>query len=303
MPLLKVFRAAAIFFAAIVLFSCAALSEIKVEKDILFDTQNGIALKGDMYVPEGAGPFPGILFIHGGGFVGGNKDGADMARLIKFFVGNGYAVFNSNYRLLKDNGIFPNNIKDSKCALAWLKVNAPKYGVDINRIATMGESAGAYLAAMVAMTPDDAESRPDCPIANGVDLSVQATVLFYPPTDFSTFQGGYIKIMEYEIRRAANIKTKEQFEAYKKKYSPVTHVAQAPPLFISYSDPDNTVPTQQGREMVERLQKADAAFDSLEVTGPGMDHGFILKSQDTPQATEARKRALALLDKYVKNKK
>lgn len=293
-----------VFFVAIILLaSTSAWANVKFEKDILFDSQNGIGVKGDIYVPDGKGPFPGILFIHGGGFVGGAKDGEEIARLIKYFVANGYAVFNANYRLFKDNGIFPNNIKDSKCALAWMKVNAGRYGIDPSRIATMGESAGAYLAAMVAMTPDSTDSRPDCPVAKDVDLSVRAAVLFYPPTDFSTFNGGFMKVMEYEIRRAANLKTKQQVEDFKKKYSPVTHVDKAPPIFISYSDPDHTVPTEQGRELVDVLKKAGKTFDFLEVSGPGIDHGFILTKQDSPQSTEARKRSLALLNKYVKRNK
>ena len=290
----------AVLSSALLLFATSARADMKVVKDILFDTQNGIELKGDMYTPDGNGPFPSILFIHGGGFVGGSKDGADIARLITFFVDNGYAVFNANYRLFKDNGIFPNDIKDSKCALAWMKTSGLKYGVDPGRIATMGESAGAYLAAMVAMTPEATDSRPDCPIAKNVDLSVKAGILFYPPTDFNTFQGGFMKVMEIEIRTQRNLKTKKQAYDFKKEYSPVTYIDAAPPLFISYSDPDHTVPTQQGRELVDMLKKAGKVYDSLEVTGPGMDHGFILTKQDSPQSTESRKRALALLDKYVK---
>ena len=292
---------AALLATAVFFISASAHTEIKIEKDILFDTRNGIELKGDIYVPDGGGPFPGILFIHGGGFVNGTKDGAAHAELVTYFVERGYAVFNANYRLFKDNGIFPNSIKDAKCALAWMKTDGVKYGVDPGRLATMGESAGAYLAAMVAMTPDEPDMRPDCPLAKGVDLSVKAGVLFYPPTDFSTFQGGFINIMEIEIRRAVNLKTKKQTEEYKKKYSPVTYVNNAPPLFISYSDPDHTVPTQQGRELVEKLKKAGRIYDAQEVSGPGMNHGFILIHPDAPQSVEAKKRAIALLDKYVKN--
>jgi len=293
-----------IFIAAIIaILLCRSAKAVKVEKDILFDTQNGIELKGDMYVPDGKGPFPGILFIHGGGFVGGSKDGPSISRLIMHFVENGYAVFNANYRLFKDNGIFPNNIKDSKCALAWMKKNATKYNFDPNRIGTMGESAGAYLAAMVALTPNDPDSRPDCPVAKDADLSVKAGILFYPPTDFTTFEGGFIKVMEVEIKRAAKLKSKKEAQEYKKKYSPITYADTSPPLFISFSDPDHTVPTQQGRIMTEALKKAGRTYDSQEVTGPGIDHGYILTQPDCPQSQEAKKRALALLDKYVKNAK
>ncbi len=287
----------------IAIMICRPAVAVRVERDILFDKWNGIELKGDMYVPDGKGPFPGILFIHGGGFVGGSKDGGAISRLIMHFVENGYAVFNANYRLFKDNGIFPNNIKDSKCALAWMKKNASKYNFGPDRRGTMGESAGAYLAAMVALTPNDPDSRPDCPVANDADLSVKAGVLFYPPTDFTTFEGGFIKVMEVEIRRAAKLRTKKETEEFKRKYSPITYVDTAPPLFISYSDPDRTVPTQQGRIMTKALKSAGRIYDSQEVSGPGMDHGFILTQPDSPQSVEAKKRALALLDKYVKNEK
>ena len=295
-------RIAAAAIAALLLFSRISIAgEPKVEKDILFDVQNGIELRGDMYVPDGKGPFPGILFIHGGGFVGGTKNWTSLVPLIRYFVDRGYAVFSSDYRLLKDNGIFPNNIKDSKCALAWLKTNAAKYNVDAGRIGVMGESAGAYLAGMLATTAVNPDMNSDCPIAKGVDMSVQAGVLFYPPTDFVSFEGGFSQVLRIELMRMASLKNKKQVLEFEKKYSPLTYVNSAVPLFISNSDPDRTVPPQQSHIMVEKLKKAGKTVEYLEVTGEGMDHGFVLSQPDCSQSVEAKEKAAAFLDKYVKN--
>lgn len=301
---IKVSAVAGLLLAAVACamsFSSAAAAERRVEKNLVFDEPQGLKLMGDMYTPDGDGPFPGILFIHGGGFVGGSRSSGDIERLVMYFVDNGYAVFNADYRLFRNDGIFPNNIKDAKCALGWLKTNAAKYNVDVNRIGTMGESAGAYLAAMVAMTPDDPDSRPDCAAARGADPTVKASALFYPPTDFTTFEGGFIKVMEVEIRSARKLKSKKQVEEYKRKYSPITHVSGAPPTFISYSDPDDTVPAQQGRIMTEALRNSGTVYDSLEVSGPGMNHGFVLVKPEAPQSVEAKRRALLFFDAHVKN--
>ncbi|HOX29221.1 MAG TPA: alpha/beta hydrolase, partial [bacterium] len=124
---------------------------LKVEKNILLDTPGGVTIAGDVYIPQGKGPFPGVVFFHGGGFVGGSKDDAAIVSYVGKVAEKGYVVFNANYRLLLENGLFPNNVKDAKCALSWFRSNATRYGVDPKRIGAMGESAGAYLAAMLAV--------------------------------------------------------------------------------------------------------------------------------------------------------
>lgn len=292
-----------IFPLLVVLALCVpvqpAYAEIHVDKNLLFTTAGGMELRGDMYLPRGQGPFPGILFIHGGGFVGGTKDWESLVPLITFFVEHGYAVFNIDYRLLNQGGMFPNNILDAKCGLAWMKAQATDFHIDTTRMGVMGESAGAYLAAMLAFTQNQPRFQPVCPGFENADTSVQAAVLFYPPTDFATFNGGFSQVLEIAIKQMTGLRSKKEIVQFKKDYSPVNYVNTAPPVFLSYTDPDHTVPTQQGRALARALGDSGAVFEVYEATGDGMDHGFILTGPDTPQAVEARTRALAFLNVHL----
>ncbi|HOX29431.1 MAG TPA: prolyl oligopeptidase family serine peptidase, partial [bacterium] len=142
----------------------------------------------------------------------------------------------------------------------------------------------------------------DCAVAKGGDTSVTAAMLYYPPTNFDSFKGGFAQVLEIELKRMAKLKKKSEVKEYKIKNSPITYVGQAPPLFIAYSDPDSIVPTQQQTEMIAALKSAGRIFESYEVTGEGMDHGFILSKPDSPQSIEANRRMFAFMEKYLKGK-
>ncbi|HOY63378.1 MAG TPA: alpha/beta hydrolase [bacterium] len=307
----KTTAAATKLAAAIVLAALAALFPVPASavafnvvehRDIVFAEVDGLKLAGDIYVPEGEGPFPGILSIHGGGFVGGSKNWSSLPPFMRFYASLGYVVFNVDYRLLGEGGIFPNNIKDVKCALTWMRAHAADYNIDPARIAALGESAGAYLAAMVALTANMPEFQPYIPEYADADTSVVAAVLYYAPLNFVNFENPFSRLLEAEMQRLAKIKSKKELMVFKRKYSPINYVKNAPPLFISYSDPDRTVPPDQSREMAAALKAAGKIVDVLEVTGEGMDHGFVIMSPDSEQAAEARSRSAAFLEKYLAKK-
>jgi acetyl esterase/lipase len=294
------------FFLALILsaaFSAAARAELRVEKDIVYATVGNIELKGDMYIPDGPGPFPGLLEIHGGGFFAGDKNWGPLIPFTKFFAEKGFAVFSVNYRLLKEGGMFPNNVKDVKCALAWMKANAPKYNIDATRIGALGESAGGYLAAMIAFTQNMKEFQPDCEEFRDADTSVVAAALYYTPSDFTTFKGGISRLLKIELQTEGHLKSIKDINKFMVDNSPITYVKNAPPLYITFSDPDNTVPQQQDYEMMDALKKEGKYFEFYIATGEGMDHGFAIDKFDSPQAAAANGGAAAFLDKFVKNKK
>lgn len=100
----------------------------------------------DIYLPAtGNGPFPLVVFIHGGGFFAGSKTSGQAMR--EFVLARGYAVASIDYRL-SGEAKFPAQIHDVKAAIRFLKANATTYAIDKNHVATWGESAGAGLAAL-----------------------------------------------------------------------------------------------------------------------------------------------------------
>lgn len=111
----------------------------------------------NLYVPEDTEPMPLLILVHGGGFVSNDCESRQAQFMYRYFRDHGYACASVNYRLAQE-ALYPAAIEDVKAAVRFLRANAKEYGYDPDRFAIWGESAGGYLAAMAAVTPDDAFS-------------------------------------------------------------------------------------------------------------------------------------------------
>lgn len=132
----------------------------------------------DIYLPdEGNGPFPTLVFIHGGAFLGGDKRDFQPMYLMDG-IRRGYAVVSLNHRFSYE-AKFPQPLFDVKAAIRFLRANAEKYCLDTKHFAAAGNSAGAYFATMLGVTAGiPAFEDPD--MGNpGVDTSVQAVIGLY----------------------------------------------------------------------------------------------------------------------------
>lgn len=108
----------------------------------------------DLYLPgEGEGPFPTIIFFHGGAFWGGSRKDFQCIYALKGIL-RGYAVASVDYSLC-DDALFPVGVQDCMAAVRYLRKHAAEYNLDPERFAVMGDSAGAYMAAMVAAAADN----------------------------------------------------------------------------------------------------------------------------------------------------
>jgi acetyl esterase/lipase len=102
----------------------------------------------DVYLPNNPGPFPAIIYIHGGGWVQGNK--SELSDVAELYAKRGIAGFSIDYTLAKTNqSAWPQNIEDVIAALSYIKQNAATYHIDTDRIAVLGSSAGGQLASLV----------------------------------------------------------------------------------------------------------------------------------------------------------
>jgi acetyl esterase/lipase len=119
---------------------------------------------------------PVVIAVHGGGWQGGSR--ASYRHWGPFFARNGYALFSIDYRLGKA-GTYPGSVYDLKAAIQFVRAKAADLGLDPERIGLMGDSAGAHLAALVALAPDQfaGEYRGDPNFAVAAD--VKAVVGFY----------------------------------------------------------------------------------------------------------------------------
>ena len=120
---------------------------------VTFATHDGVALLGDLYLPEGAGPHPAIIAVHGGGWQQGTRAG--YRHWGPYLATRGIALFAVDYRLAKPGQkSFPEAVHDIRAAVQYLRGSAAALKLDPKRIALMGDSAGAHLSALVALAGD-----------------------------------------------------------------------------------------------------------------------------------------------------
>jgi acetyl esterase/lipase len=140
----------------------------------------------DVYLPEtGDGPFPVVIYIHGGGFVKGSKDDHKSATIALNGLDRGYAVVMMNYTLSLDAS-FPTQIHEVKAAIRWVKANARDYHIDPARIGLMGASAGAHLAALAGTSGAVGELEDKSFGYPEMDSVVQAVAVDFTPVNFAT---------------------------------------------------------------------------------------------------------------------
>ena len=131
--------------------------------DISYTPDNAHPMRRlDIYLPEdGDGPFPVLIYMHGGGFILGRKDDFHTADYMGC-LDEGFAFVSVEQRLCSPmpeggfslDGVFPHSLFDLKAAIRFLRANAKKYLLDTERFALIGASAGGYHVAMAAATQD-----------------------------------------------------------------------------------------------------------------------------------------------------
>ncbi len=153
---------------------------IEIIRDQVFHQQAGFQLKLDIYRPHNTKKkHPGILQIHGGAWITGSKRQASF--LMSRMAARGWVCFSVSYRFSPDI-VFPEHLIDVKHALRWIRNNAEEHGLDPDFIIATGGSSGGHLAAMTALTQNQAEFQPGF---EKTDTSIQGCVPFYGVFNFS----------------------------------------------------------------------------------------------------------------------
>jgi acetyl esterase/lipase len=218
----------------------------------------------DAFVPEGAGPFPAVVLVHGGGWTGGDKSGGPlkgyMLPMHEPLLQAGFAVFSVNYRLAPQHP-YPACIEDVEAAIRWVKAHAAESKVDTARIALAGESSGGHLVALAAVRAD-ASTR------------VAAVAAFYGIFGFLGEQPAN-GVLHPNI--AALIGRATYDDAARKilaSASPLLAVkAGLPPFLLVHGTADFTVPYSQSVAMQTRLREAGVACELLTIENGA--HGMI----------------------------
>ncbi len=146
------------FFPLVFSLAICSSAQAGLTKDIEYAKVDGSSLALDAFVPDGPGPFPAVIMVHGGGWDHGDKEGGKkrgwMVPMDEPLARAGFAWFEINYRLLPKYP-YPACLEDVQSAIRWVKAHAAEYRVDPNRIALAGESAGGYLVDLAAARADE----------------------------------------------------------------------------------------------------------------------------------------------------
>ena len=229
-------------------------------KDVQYAEVDGVRLTLDAHVPEGPGPFPTAILVHGGGWVAGDKQ-QYITYIFQPLSDAGFAWFSINYRLAPQYK-FPADADDVEAAIRFVKANAAKYRVDPQRIALIGESAGGHLVSYVGAR-NLSESRVAAVVSMyGIHDFISACVEWKPiPTEILQLFG----IAEVNAEAAPILV----------KASPVVYVRRnMPPFLLMHGSKDEDVPYAQSEEMCSKMKKAGAQCDLITIEGAphGMDH-------------------------------
>jgi acetyl esterase/lipase len=264
--------------------------DVIFERDVVYGKGAGEDLKLNIARPkEQQGALPCIVFIHGGGWAAGSKEGHNQQTWDT--AKKGYVSATIGYRFAPKHR-FPAQIEDAKCAIRFLRANAEKYGIEKDKIGAVGFSAGAHLSMLLGtMDPKDGlegdGGNPD------QSSKVNCVVSWFGPTDLTKeYPDASRKIVETFIGG-----TKEEKQEACRQASPVTYVDKGDaPMLLIQGTKDRLVPYTQAYLMIDALAKAG-------VTGRldmivGADHGW--------GGTELQRTAdetFAFFDQYLKTKK
>jgi triacylglycerol lipase len=244
--------------------SWIAAGEFHAVRDLTYVRRGDEEMKADVYVPEGTGPFPGVLVEHGGAWRMGNK--LQMMRMARSLAAEGYVSVAINYRLAPEHP-FPAQIEDCKSAVRWIRKNAEKYKIDPQRLGAVGYSAGGHLVALLGTTDQSCEL--EGPDADGTSTRLQCVVAGGAPCDF--------RLMPLDSAGLAfwlGGTRAEKPQAYELA-SPAKFVSKDdPPTLFFHGDADRLVPIFSPKAMIRAMTDAGIETRLYVVEGAGHLQAF-----------------------------
>jgi acetyl esterase/lipase len=245
-------------------WAARAATQYQTFPGITYTVQNNYEAKLDIYKRrDTTGPQPTLIWIHGGGWVGGAKENALMSLLPWFEMG--WNVVNVEYRLGRVS-LAPAAVEDCLCALRYVAANAKQYDFDTSKLVVSGDSAGGHLSLTTGMIPESAGLERQCP---GPPLpKVAAIVNWYGITDVADLLDGTNR-KTYAVQWFGSMPAKEEIA---RRVSPLNYVGPGlPPILTIHGDADPTVPYGHAVRLHEALTKAGVPNQLLTI--PGGKHG------------------------------
>jgi acetyl esterase/lipase len=273
----------------------ALFPQVRTAANVVYLRANGWEGKLDVYARRNPGatptqpgpPLPVVIYIHGGGWVQGTKEGSVLQALT--FLSMGYSVVNVEYRLANVS-LAPAAIEDCRCALRWVVAHAKDYNFDPNRIVVAGASAGGHLALTTGMIPASAGFDRQCFTTS--EPHVAAIVDFFGITDIGDLleapdKKPFPESWPYTVQWLGNQPNRSEIA---KAASPLTYVKTGqPPVISIHGDADLLVPYNHSVRLQDALAKANVAHELITIPGGG--HGIF--------PPDEWQRAYAAIEKFL----
>ena len=267
-----------------------------VVPDVQYCTGGGKPLLMDVFVPKHRTrtPTPAVLWIHGGGWERGDKNGNSGAQLL---ADEGFVTASLFYRLSGDSP-FPADIEDCKCAIRFLRANAAKYGIDPDRVGVAGASAGGHLAELVATADQSAGLEGNGGWQN-VSSKVQAASAYYGVSDFTVGATQFQHHTGLVVLKLFRGTEKDKPELYRKA-SPIFYVSKDdPPLLLVHGEKDDLVPFDQSVRMAEAYRRAALAVEFIAVKNAGHDFEQVGDAPVSPSVEAIRQRTIDFFERNL----
>ncbi|MBE9156044.1 alpha/beta hydrolase [Nodosilinea sp. LEGE 06152] len=233
---------------------------LSIKRGLVFATPDGVPLRLNVYRPSAMSTYPTLVVIYGGAWQGGSPDSHEI--FSRYVAAQGYTVVAIDYRHAPQHP-FPAQIEDVRAALAYLKTHGAELGADLTRLALLGRSAGAQLAAIAAY------QQP--PI-----LPIRAVINYYGPVDLTV---GYAEppipdpIDTRAVLRAFLGGTPNQVPHLYRQASPIRYVQPGlPPTLLVYAGRDHVVQAKYGYQLYRQLRATGNQAVWLEI--PWAEHAF-----------------------------
>lgn len=240
-------------------FRGIAIGEVRIDRGIIFSQPDGVNLKLNVYRPLTTGKYPAIITIYGGAWQFGTPDNNETFNC--YMANQGYSVIAIDYRHAPQYH-FPAQLEDVQAALSYIQSHAHELEIDTERIALMGRSSGAQLAALAAY---HLETMP-----------IRAVVNYYGPVDLKE---GYHDLPFPDplniraILRAFLAGTPDEVPELYQEASPIRYIkSDLPPTLLVYAGRDHIIKAKFGRQLYEQLQAAGNCAVWLEI--PWAEHAF-----------------------------
>lgn len=241
-------------FAVQGLLAAPPASAFTVYSDLSYGPAPGVDNLLDVYVPDGPGPFPTVIVVHGGGWIDGDKLDWDSEAMD--LADAGFVAVTPNFRTATEN-LYPAALQDLQLAVTWLRSNATTYSIDGAHIGALGGSSGAHLAALLAMKGKGSH-------ANGSRIAAAAS---------------WSGRMDFTLELTHNI---ERFLGCPYTSCPRTWKDASPYFNVDVTDPalyianstNEVIPVQQATNMADKLQRKGVPYLLRLIEGTQHSRGY-----------------------------